>query len=150
MEKTIIDERSGWEYELIGEQYYPTGRVMRDGRLDPKMVDADYEPKDEKPIGVWAQRHLRFIKQYKKKLYFDLFLSGRLNGYLAEIEAQAEDMFFRLVKEMSVREGVTEAMKADDQMQWVGSMNNIQDRAREIVNRDLIFAQPNHIVCLQR
>ena len=139
MEKIMIDERTGWEYELIGEQYYPTGRVMRDGRLDPKMVDADYEPKKEKPIGVWAQRHLRYIKQYKKNLYFDLFLSRWLNGYLAEIEAQAEDMFFRLVKEMSVREGVMEAMKAEDQMHWVRSMNNIQNRAREIVNRELIF-----------
>ena len=139
MEKTIIDERTGWEYELIGEQYYPTGRVMRDGRMQTGTVDADNEPEAEKPVGVWAQRHLRYIKQYKKNLYFDLFLSGRLNGYLAEIEAQAEDMFLRLVKEISVREGVTEAMKAADQMQWVGSMNNIQDRAREIVNRELIF-----------
>ena len=140
MENTIIDERSGWEYELIGEQYYPTGRVMRDGRLDPETVDADDEPEKESFIGVWAQRHLRYIKQYKKNLYFDLFVSGQLNEYLAEIEAQAEEMFFRLVKELSVREGVTEAMKAEDQMYWVKSMNNIQNRAREIVNRELIFA----------
>lgn len=139
MEKTIIDERNGWEYELKGDYYYPTGRVMQDSRLDPETVDADYEPEKEKPIGVWAQRHLRYIKQYKNKLYFDLFVSGRLNEYLAEIEAQAEDMFFLVVKEMSVQEGVTEAMKAADQMKWVGSMNNIQDRAREIVNRELIF-----------
>ena len=139
MDKTIIDERTGWEYELIGEQYYPTGRVMRDGRLDPKMVDTDYEPKKEKSIGVWAQRHLRYIKQYKKNLYFDLFLSGRLNGYLAEIEAQAEEMFFRVVKEIAAQEGITEALKAEDQIRWVGLMNNIQKRAREIVNRELIF-----------
>ena len=139
MKKNMINEWNGWEYELIGKQYYPTGRVMKDGRLQPETVDADNEPKKEKPVGVWAQRHFRFIKQYKKNLYFDLFVSGQLNEYLAEIETQAEDMFFRLVKEMSVREGVTEAMKADDQMQWVGSMNNIQDRAREIVNRELIF-----------
>ena len=139
MEKTIIDERTGWEYELIGGQYYPTGRMMRDGRLQPKTVDADNEPEAEKPVGIWGQRRLRYIKQHKKNLYLDLYVSGRLNEYLAEIETQAEDMFFRLVKEMSVREGVTEAMKADDQMQWVGSMNNIQDRAREIVNRELIF-----------
>ena len=139
MEKTIIDERTGWEYELIGEQYYPTGRVMKDGRLQPETVDDDNEPEEEKHIGVWAQRHLRYIKQYKKNLYFDLFVFGRLNEYLAEIEAQAEDMFFRLVKEMAVQEGVTEAMKAEDQMRWVGLMNNIQNRAREIVNRELIF-----------
>ena len=139
MEKTIIDEWNGWEYKLIGEQYYPTGCVMKDGRLQPETADGDNEREEEKYIGVWAQRHLRYIKQHKKNLYFELYGSGRLNGYLAEIEAQAEDMFFRLVKEMAAREGVTEAMKADDQMQWVGSMNNIQDRAREIVNRELIF-----------
>lgn len=139
MEKIIIDERNGWEYELIGEQYYPTGRILRDGRLQPETVDAEYEPEKEKPIGVLAQRHLRYIKQHKKNMYFDLFVSGRLNGYLAEIEAQAEDMFFRLVKEMAAREGATEALKAEDQMRWVGLMNNIQNRAREIVNRELIF-----------
>ena len=139
MEKYIIDERNGWEYELKGEQYYPTERVMRDCRLQPETVDEDNELEDKKPVGVWAQRHFRYIKRFKKNLYFELFVSGLLNGYLAEIEAQAEDMFFLVVKEMSVQEGVTEAMKAADQMQWVGSMNNIQDRAREIVNRELIF-----------
>jgi len=139
MEKTIIDERIGWEYELIGEQYYPTGGVMKDGCLQSKTVDVDNEPEDEKPVGVWVQRHLQYIKRFKKNLYFELFVSGRLNGYLAEIEAQAEDMFFRLVKEISVREGITETLKAEDQMRWVGLMNNIQNRAREIVNRELIF-----------
>ena len=139
MEKTIIDERTGWEYELIGEQYYPTGRVMKDERLQPETVDTDNEPEDEKSVGVWAQRYLRYIKQNKKKLYFDLYISGRLNGYLAEIEAQAEDMFFRVVKEIAAREGVTEALKGADQMRWVGLMNNVQNRAMEIVNRELIF-----------
>ncbi len=139
MEKTIIDERNGWEYELIGEQYYPTGRVIRDGRMQPETVDAGDEPEEEKYIGVWAQRHLRYIKQHKKNLYFELYVSGRLNGYLAEIEAQAEDMFFRLVKELAAREGVTEALNAEDQMRWVGLMNNIQNCARDIVNWELIF-----------
>ena len=146
MEKIMIDERTGWEYELIGEQYYPTGRVMRDGRLQPETVDADSETeKDNEPekeiiIGVWAQRHLRYIKQYKKNLYFDLYFSGRLNGYLAEIEAQAEDMFFRVVKEMAAREGVTEALKAENQILWVQRCNSIHNRAREIVNAELIYA----------
>ena len=146
MEKIMIDERTGWEYELIGEQYYPTGRVMRDGRLQPETVDADSETeKDNEPekeiiIGVWAQRHLRYIKQYKKNLYFDLYVSGRLNGYLAEIEAQAEDMFFRVVKEMAAREGVTEALKAENQILWVQRCNSIHNRAREIVNAELIYA----------
>ena len=139
MEKTIIDKHTGWEYELIGEQYYLTGRVMRDGRLQPETVDDDNEPEEEKHIGVWAQRHLRFIKQHKKKMYFDLFISGRLNEYLTGIEAHAEDMFFRVVKEMAAQEGVTEVLKSVDQMRWVGLMNNIQNRAREIVNRELIF-----------
>ncbi len=145
MEKIMIDERTGWEYELIGEQYYPTGRVMWDGRLQPGTVDADDEPEEnngpekEIIIGVWAQRHLRFIKQYKKNLFFDLYVSGRLNEYLAEIEAQAEDMFFRVVKEMVDREDVTEALKAEDQMLWVQRSNNIHNRAREIVNAELIY-----------
>ena len=146
MEKIMIDERTGWEYELIGEQYYPTGRVMRDGRLQPETVDADSETEKDNEqekeiiIGVWAQRHLRYIKQYKKNLYFDLYVSGRLNGYLAEIEAQAEDMFFRVVKEMAAREGVTEALKAENQILWVQRCNSIHNRAREIVNAELIYA----------
>ena len=139
MERTIIDERTGWEYELIGEQYYPTGRVIKHGQLYPETVDMDNEPEEGKNIGVWAQRHLRYIKQYKKNLYFELNVSGRLNVYLAEIEAQAEDMFFRVVKEMSAREGVTDALKASDQMAWVQRSNSIRERAMEIVNTELIY-----------
>ncbi|MBQ6021955.1 MAG: TnpV protein, partial [Clostridia bacterium] len=97
------------------------------------------EPEEEKYIGVWAQRHLRYIKQHKKNMYFDMFVSGRLNGYLVEIEAQAEDMFFRMVKEMATREGVTEALKAEDQMLWVQRKNNVQNRATEIVNYEIIY-----------
>ena len=129
MKKTIVDERTGWEYELIGEQYYPTGRMMRDGRLQPETVDDDNEPEAEKPVGIWGQRHLRYIKQHKNNPYLDLCVSGRLNEYLAEIEAQAEDMFFWVVKETSARESVTEAMKAENQMLWVKQMNNIRERA---------------------
>lgn len=145
MEKIMIDERNGWEYELIGEQYYPTGRVIRDGRSQPETVDADDEPEndhgpEEQNIGVWAQRHLGYIKQYKKNFYYNLYVSGRLNEYLVEIEAQAEDMFFRGVKEMAAREGVTEALKEKDQMLWVQRGNHIHNRAREIVNAELIFA----------
>ena len=139
MEKIIIDERNGWEYELIGEQYYPTGRVMKNERLQPETVDADNEPEEEKHIGVWAQRHLRYIKLHKKNQYFELYVSGFLNGYLAEIEAQAEDMFFRVVKEMSSQEGVTETLKAEDQMLWIQRKNNICERAKEIINTELIY-----------
>ena len=160
MEKTIIDQRTGWEYELKGEQYFPTGRVLRNGAMTPSEPPEDNEPEEEKPIGVWGcgspveisaagrstdrggsrdQLHLRYIRQFKKSLYLDLFISGKLNAYLADIDAQAEDSFSRLVKEMAAREGVTEKLKSDDQMAWVQRMNNIRERATEIVNHDLIY-----------
>ena len=139
MEKTIIDERTGWEYELIGEQYYPTGRVMRNGVMTPSELPDDNGPGEEKPIGIWAQRHLRYIRQYKKSLYFELFVSGKLNAHLADIDAQAEDSFSRLVKELAAQEGVTEKLKAENQMAWVQRMNNVWERATEIVNHDVIY-----------
>ncbi len=139
MGKKTIDERTGWEYELIGEQYYPTGRVMRNGVLTPEEKPEENEPEEEYAVGVWGQRHLNYIRQKKKSLYLDLYMSGRLNAYLADVDAQAEDTFFRLVKEMAAREGVTEKLKAEDQMRWVGLMNNIRNSAAEIVNRELII-----------
>ena len=139
MEKYIIDERTGWEYELIGEQYYPTGRVMKNGVMTPSELPEDNGPGEEKPIGVWGRRHLRYIRQFKKSLYLDLFTSGKLNAYLDDIDAHAEDSFSRLVKEMAAQEGVTEKLKAENQMAWVQRMNNIRERATEIVNRELIF-----------
>ena len=139
MEKYTIDERTGWEYELIGEQYYPTGRAMRNSVMTPSELPEDNGPGEEKPIGVWGQRHLRYIRQYKKTLYFDLFVSGKLHAYFADINAHAEDSFSRLVKEMAAQEGVTEKLKAENQMAWVQRMNNIRERATEIVNRDLIY-----------
>lgn len=90
-------------------------------------------------IGVWGQRHLRYIKQYHKVRYINLLTSGKLNGYLADIDKQAEDMFFRLVEQMAEREGVTERLKAGNQMEWVARMNNIRSRATEIVNHDIIY-----------
>lgn len=90
-------------------------------------------------IGVWGQRHLRYIKQYHKVRYINLLTSGKLNGYLADIDKQAEDMFFRLVEQMTEREGVTERLKAGNQMEWVARMNNIRSRATEIVNHDIIY-----------
>ena len=135
--KRIIDERTGWEYELQGDYYYPTGRVQKNGIMTPETVDN--EPEEEKPIGIWAQRHLRQIRQYKKTLYLDLLTSGKLNAYLADLDNQAEDFFLLLVKEMAEQEGVTETLKAENQMTWVQRMNNIRNRATEIVNRDLIY-----------
>ena len=139
MERIIIDEFTGWEYELKGEQYYPTGRVMKDGVMTPSEIPEENEPEEEKHIGVWGQRHLQYIRQFNKRLYFDLYMSGKLNAYLAEINAQAEDFFLRTVKEMAAQEGVTEKLKAENQMAWVQRMNNIRERATEIVNRELIF-----------
>ena len=139
MEKYIIDERTGWEYELKCEQYYPTGRVMRNGVMTPSELPEDNGPGEEKPIGVWGRRHLRYMRQFKKSLYLDLFTSGKLNAYLDDIDAHAEDSFSRLVKEMAAQEGVTEKLKAENQMAWVQRMNNIRERATEIVNRELIF-----------
>ena len=94
---------------------------------------------EQQPIGVWGQRHLRYIKQNSKVLYFNLFTSGKLNEYLVDIDKQAEDMVFRLIKQMAEREGVTEKLKADNQMEWVARMNNIRSRATEIVNHDIIY-----------
>ena len=140
MEKTIIDERTGWEYELKGEQYYPTGRVAKNGIMTPAEMPEDNAPEEESRfLGIWAQRHLNYIRRHKKSLYLDLYISGRLNAYLAEINAQAEDLFFRTVKEMAALEGVTEKLKAEDQMRWIGFMNNISNRATEIVNAELIL-----------
>ena len=119
MEKMIIDERTGWEYELKGDYYYPTGRVQKNGVMTPSELPEDNGPDEEKPIGVWGQRHLRYIRQYKKTLYFNLYISGKLNTYLADVNTQAEDMFFRLVKEKSKREGLTEVLKVEDQMGWL-------------------------------
>lgn len=126
MEKYKIDERTGWEYELQGDYYYPTGRVLRGGVMMPEEFPKDDEPKKEMPIGIWGQRHLRYIRQKKKALYLELCFSGRLNAYLADINMQADDLFLRLVKEMAAKEGVTETFKAEKQMEWVQRINSIR------------------------
>ena len=124
MEKVIYDEKNGLCYGLQGDYYIPC----------LKLPD-----EEQQPIGVWGQRHLRYIKQNRKVLYFNLLTSGKLNGYLADIDKQAEEMFLLIVKQMAEREGVTEQLKADNQMEWVAWMNNIRIRAIEIVNSDLIY-----------
>ena len=124
MEKYIIDERTGLKYELVGDYY---------------LVAGDDEPQ-ERPIGIWGQRHLRYLKQHRKTVYADLLTNGKLNGYLADLNEQAEDMFFRLVKELAEKEGITETIKAENQMLWVQRMNAVRKTAMEIVNNDLIYA----------
>ena len=106
------------------------------GYLLPNLSLPDEEQVE---IGVWGQRHLRYIKQHHKVLYTNLLTSGKLNGYLADLDKQAEDMFFRLVKQMAEHEDVTEQLKADNQIEWVARMNNIRCRATEIVNNDIIY-----------
>lgn len=103
----------------------------------PDLLPAEEEK--ETNIGVWAMRHKRYLKQNHKVRYYNLLTRGKLNNYLADINRQAEEMFFRLVKQMAEREGVTEQLKADNQMEWVGRMNNIRSRATEIVNHDIIY-----------
>ena len=107
---------------------------------DYYLPDLALPEQKDKPIGLWGQRHARYLKQNHKVLYINLLTSGKLNSYLADIDEQAEDMFFRLVKQMAEREGVTEQLKADNQMEWVARMNNIRSRATEIVNHDIIYA----------
>lgn len=124
MEKYKYDENNGLWYELQGDYYLPCLKLP-----DEEQV----------PIGVWGQRHLRYIKQNRKVLYLNLLTSGKLNGYLADLDKHAEEMFSRLVKQMSEREGVTEQLKAQNQMEWVWRMNDIRGRATEIINMDLIY-----------
>ena len=94
----------------------------------------------EQPIGVYGQRHLRYLKQYRRITYTNLLTSGKLNAYLAEIDGQAKELFFRLVKEYADRQGVTERLKADNPLEWVWRMNNIRSAVEEVINTELIFA----------
>ena len=125
MAKTIFEEMGG-TYMRQGDYFLPCLSLPAE--------------KENKPIGVWGQQHLRYLKQHRKVLYTNLLTSGKLNGYLADIDKQAEDMFLRLVKQMAECEGVTKQLKAENQMEWVGRMNNIRSRAAEIVNAELIYS----------
>ena len=123
MEKYIIDERTGLKYELVGEYYFIAG---------------DDEP-TERPIGIWGQRHLRHLKQHYKTVYTELMTSGKLNGYLADLNEQSKDTFLRLVKDLVENEGITETLKAEKQMLWVPQINAVRKTATETVNNDLIY-----------
>lgn len=124
MKQHFTDEKTGINYTLQGDYYLP---------------DLALPAEEQQPIGIWEQRHLRHIKQNRRVLYTNLLTSGKLNSYLADINRQAEEMFSRLVKQMAEYEGVTEQLKADNQMEWVARMNNIRSRATEVVNTDLIY-----------
>ena len=124
MEKVIYDEKNGLWYELQGDYYIPCLKLPEE---------------EQQPIGVWGQWHLRYIKQNRKALYLNLLTSGKLNGYLADLDKQAEEMFSQFVKQMAEREGVTEQLKADNQMEGGARMNNVRSRATESVNHDIIY-----------
>ena len=124
MDKYIYDEKNGLGYELQGDYYLLCLRL-------PEKVEVH--------IGVWGQRHRRYLKEHRKIAYTRLLTSGKLNRYLADIDHQAEELFSQLVSQMAVAEGVTETLKASDQMEWVRRMNSIQNRAGEIVESELIY-----------
>lgn len=124
MKQRYIDERTGISYTLHGDYYLP---------------DLIFPTEEVKPIGVWGQRHKRYLKEHRRMIYTNLLTSGKLNAYLADIDEQAEEMFFRLVKQMAEQEGVTEHLKAVDQMVWVREMNSLCNRAEEIVKSELIY-----------
>ena len=124
MDKYIYDEKNGLWYELQGDYYLPCLKL----------------PKEEsRHIGIWGQRYLRYLKQHRKGLYSELLISGKLNDYLADINEQAEEMFSRLVKQLAEKEGVTEALKAENLMLWVQRMNNLRNAAMESVSSEFIY-----------
>lgn len=125
MDKYIYDENNGLWYELQGDYYIPCLTILEE---------------EQRPIGMWGHRHLRYIREYRKGLYNSLLLSGKLNSYLAELNEQAEDMFFRLVEQLAEKDAITEALKAENQMLWVQRMNAVRETEMEIVNHDLIYA----------
>ena len=124
MERFVMDERTRLKYELVGDYY---------------LVAGDDEPEEDQPIGVWGQRHLRYLKEHHRVRYANLLASGELNAYLADIDRQAEELFLRLVSQMADAEGISETLKASDQMKWVRRMNNVRSRAFEIVEADIIY-----------
>lgn len=124
MDKYIYSEKNGIWYELQGDYYLPCLKLPEESEVY---------------IGIWGQRHRRYLKNHHRVRYINLLTSGKLNSYLADIDRQAEAMFSRLVKQLSKKEGVTEALKAENQLLWVQRMNNIRSAAMEIVANDLIY-----------
>ena len=122
-EKYITDERTGLKYELVGDYYLIAGE----------------DESEQEPIGIWGQRHRRYLKDHRRVRYANLLTSGELNAHLADVDRQAEELFLRLVKQMADAEGITETLKASDQMKWVRRMNSCQDRATEIVYHQVIY-----------
>ena len=125
MENRIYDENNGLWYARQGDYYLP---------------ELALPPEKEKPIGLWGQRHLQYLKEHKQFVYLNLLTSGRLNECLASVDEQAEDMFSRLVKESADRRGVTEQLKAENQLLWIQKMNNIQACVWKVVEDEIIYS----------
>ena len=125
MGKYIYNEQNGLWYELQGDYYIPC-----------LVLDEE----DTQPIGMWGRKYLRYIKEHRPVLHTTLLLSGKLSQHLSEIDNRATKMYDLLMKQLAEKEGITEQLKATDQMAWVGAMNNIHNRAEEIVNAEVIFA----------
>ena len=121
----IYDNSNGLWYELQGDYYIPCLVLPTE--------------KEERHIGIWGHRHLRYIREHKKVLYVDLLISGKLQSYLADVEEQAQELFDRLMKQRAEREGITETLKAENQMLWVGRMNALRSAVTETVNTEVIF-----------
>ena len=125
MNKYIYDGNNELWHELQGDYYFPCLTLP---------------PEEEKTIGIWGQRHLRYIKEHKRLFYVNLLTSGKLNSYLAEIDRQAQERFERLIEDMKQAQGITERLKVVNGLEWVGRLNNIQACAMEIVNKEIIYA----------
>ena len=125
MDKYIYNEQNELWYELQGDYYPPYLKLPEEEAVH---------------IGIRGQRHRRYLKEHRRATYATLLTSGKLNSYLADVDRQAEELFSQLVKQMAEAEGVTETLKADEPMEWVGRMNNIRNRATEIVNAEIIYA----------
>ena len=125
MDKYIYDEKNGLWYELQGDYYIPC---------------LELPAEKEQPIGLWGQRHLRYLKEHRKVLYADLLTSGKLNSHLADIDLQASERLERLTEQMKQAEGITEQLKAENALKWVQKMNNIRHRAEEMVYSEIIYA----------
>ena len=124
MERFVMDERTGLKYELVGDYY---------------LIAGNDEPEEDQPIGIWGQRHLRYLKEHHRVRYANLLTSGELNAYLADIDRQAEELFLRLEKQMANAEGISETLKASNQIEWVRRMNSCRNRASEIVYHQVIY-----------
>ena len=124
MDKYIYNEKNGLWYELQGDYYLPCLKLPEEAEVH---------------IGIWGQRHRRYLKSHRRALYTSLLASGKLNGYLADIDRQAEEMFPRLVKQMAESENINEELKATDTTAWIGKLNNVRNRAAEVVSEEIIY-----------